>query len=212
MNNDWQLRGFPLMKDIIPVGKSGDYAIEHFTISESEAHSAMVRVTYNRDYLGRELFSGDFCKLTHGKTIVMTDTGGERYSNTEIVNKAHGNVLIAGLGLGMILTKILPKPEVKSVTVVEISNDICHLVLPHLAKYMGDFITKLRVDHDDIFRYTPTEKYETVYFDIWNDYSGDTYEQTKILHRRFSKYLNRNNGHYINSWMRWHMKDLHFGR
>jgi len=212
MNNDWQLRGFPLMKNIIPEGKSGEYAIEHYDIPEDKARLAITMATYNRDYLGREIFAGEFCKLKHNDSLIMSDSGGERYSNTEIVREAHGNMLIAGLGLGMILCSILPKPEVESVTVVEISYDVCHLILPHLSKYLGKHIEKLRVDEDDIYNYTPDRKYDMIYFDIWGDYSGDTYEDTKVLHRKFNKYLDRSNHPYMNSWMRWHMKDLHFGR
>lgn len=212
MDTKWQLRGFPLMKDIIPEGKSGEYAIEYYTISEDAAHLAVTMATFSRDYLGRHIFAGDFCKLTHSGKVIMSDTGGERYSNTEIVKVAQGNVLIAGLGLGMVLCAILPKTEVKTVTAVEISYDVCTLVLPHIAKHLGDSIIKLRVIVDDIFSYTPDGKYNTIYFDIWGDYSGDTYEETKLLHRRYSKYLDRTNGYYMDSWMRWHMKDLHFGK
>lgn len=210
MKDDWQLRGFPLMKDIIPEGQSGEYAIEYYTIPEDKARLAVTMATYSRDYLGREIFAGEFCKLTHKGNIIMSDSGGERDSNTEIVREAQGNVLIAGLGIGMVLCAILPKPEVKSVTVVELSHDVCHLVLPHLAKYLGKYITKLRIAEDDIFSYVPDHKYNVIYFDIWGDYSGDTYEETKVLHRRYSKYLDRTDGHYMQSWMRWHMKDLHF--
>ena len=180
MENDWRLRGFPLMKDIIPEGQAGEYAIEHYTIPEDKANLAVMRATYSRDYLGREIFAGEFCKLTHKGNIIMSDTGGERYSNTKIIGEAQRDVLIAGLGIGMVLCAILPKPEVKSVTVVELSNDVCHLVLPHLAKYLGEHLTKLRVDSDDIFSYTPDHKYDVIYFDIWGDYSGDTYEKTCV--------------------------------
>jgi len=210
MGKDWQLRGFPLMNSIIPEGKSGEYAIEHYNIPEDRANLEVTMATYHRDYLGREIFAGDFCKLTYKNHVIMSDSGGERYSNTQIVRVAHGDVMIAGLGIGMILCSILPKPEVNSVTVVEISHDVCHLVLPHLAKYLGEHIEKLRVEQDDIYTYTPDHKYNVIYFDIWGDYSGDTYEETKKLHRRYQKYLDRSNEHHMDSWMRWHMKDLHF--
>ena len=198
------------MKDIIPEGVSGEYAVEHYNIPEDKARLAVTMATYSRDYLGRQIFAGNFCRLKYNGSVIMSDTGGERYSNTEIVRVAHGDVLIAGLGLGMILCNILPKPEVKSVTVVEISNDVCHLVLPHLSKHIGEPMTKLCVEKDDIFSHTPSQKYNVIYFDIWGDYSGDTYEETKILHRQYSKYLDRKNGHHMDSWMRWHMKELHF--
>jgi len=141
---------------------------------------------------------------------MFSDCGGERQSNREITREAHGKVLIAGLGLGMILTTIVPKPEVEKVVVVELSQDVIDLVEPHIRNYLGEFSSKLEIVHSDIFDYIPTEKFNTIFFDIWGNYSGDTYEDTKKIHRKFSKHLDRTDSPYMDSWMRWYMKELHF--
>jgi len=208
MDSTW---GFPMMRDIIPEGKSGNCLIEHFTISEEEARFYEMRAIFNRDYLGRNISPGNFCRLRVNGSLMTSDAGGERASVTDVCREASGNVLIAGLGLGMILCKIVPKDTVKKVTVVEISQDVINLVEQPLRKYLGPESSKLEIILHDIWGLTPEHKYDTIFFDIWGDYSGDTYEETKRLHRRFSKYLDRTTKPYMDSWMRWHMKELHFG-
>lgn len=202
--------GFPIMKDIIPEGSSGNCQIEYFSVSEKDADFQSRMSIYSRDYLGRHIDSGDFIRLMVNKDIMFSDCGGERYSNYEIVHNAHGKVLIAGLGLGMVLTTIVPKPEVERVVVVEISQDVINLVEPHIRNYLGKLSQKLEIVKSDIYEYVPTGKFNTIFFDIWGNYSGDTYEDTKKLHRRFSKYLDKTDSPFMDSWMRWHMKELHF--
>jgi len=202
--------GFPIMQDILPEGKTDNASVEYFTISESEARMAVMKATYGRDYLGRDIYAGDFVRLLINNQLMFTDTGGERASNSNIVYEAHGKVLIAGLGLGMVLTAIVPKPEVEKVVAVEISPDVINLVEKHIRDYLGEFSPKLEIVCSDIYNYAPAEKFNTIFFDIWGNYSGDTYEDTKKLHRQFSRYLNRTDSPFMDSWMRWHMKELHF--
>jgi len=110
----------------------------------------------------------------------------------------------------MILCKILPKPEVEKVTVVEISQDVIDTVEKPLREYLGKDADKLEIVLSDIYDFKPAHKYNTIFFDIWGNYSGDTYEDTKELHRKFQRYLDRANKPWMDSWMRWHMKELHF--
>lgn len=201
---------FPVMQDIIPEGKSGDYAVEHFTVSEQEADLYLLRATYNFDYLGRHFEKGDFCRLKMKDSLITSDGGGERWSTVEVCNRAMGNILIAGLGIGMMLCRIVPKPEVESVTVVEISPDVINLVEEHIREYLGEASQKLEIVLGDIWEFVPAHKYNTMWFDIWGDYSGNTYEETKRLHKRFQKYVDRSSPPFVDSWMRWHMKELHF--
>jgi hypothetical protein len=63
------------------------------------------------------------CLRVNGR-LMMSDTRMEHYTNYKVVREARGNVLIAGLGLGMILHPILAKKEVLSVTVIEKYADV----------------------------------------------------------------------------------------
>lgn len=53
------------------------------------------------------------------KQVVMSDTPMEKHTNQEFLDAAHGDVLIAGLGIGLIVMPLLDDPEITSITVVE---------------------------------------------------------------------------------------------
>lgn len=202
---------FPEMQKIVPEGTSGEYHIQHFTISEGEASLYRTKSMFSRSFLGRFVKTGNFCRLKYGSQVLMSDCGGERFSNREVVQRAHGDVLIAGLGIGMVICPIVKKESVNHVTVIEISPDVINLVESHIREYLGEDSRKLTIINADIFDFKPTQKYDVIYFDIWGDYSGDEYPETKKLHRRFSRYLNRGDGnHFMDSWMRWDIKRLYF--
>jgi spermidine synthase len=63
----------------------------------------------------------------------MADSEPEMRDHYEAVARARGRVLINGLGLGMVLSAILAKPDVEHVTVVEVEPDVIALVGPHYA-------------------------------------------------------------------------------
>jgi spermidine synthase len=131
---------------------------------------------------------------------MMSDTPMEKRSNREVVFQARGDVLIAGLGIGMVLLPILAKPEVKSVTVVEKSQEIIQLVAPALYQQPG--AEKLTIVYKDVFDWRPEEgtKYDTLYFDIWPTIVEDNLDEMDDLHRIFRRY--RRKGSWMNSWMR----------
>jgi spermidine synthase len=78
--------------------------------------------------------------------VMMSDLYYERATCVEVVQRAHGDVLVAGLGIGMILHPILRKEAVRSVTVIEGYPDVVDLVLPTLPTS-----EKLTVVLDDIY-------------------------------------------------------------
>lgn len=122
--------------------------------------------------------------------VMMTDTEMERRTNRLFLMQANGDVLIGGLGLGMILLAAQAKEEVNSITVVEIHQEIIDLVVPQLP-----LNGKVNVICGDILDWYPPKgvKYDTIYFDIWNSVCDDNYEEMKKLHRRFARRLNREN-------------------
>ncbi len=93
----------------------------------------------------------------------MTDFLYERLTCVEVVERAHGDMLIAGLGLGMILHPILSNPEVNSLTVIEKYPDVIDLISPTLPRD-----PRVRVITDDIFTWGPPSnaRYDVIWFDI----------------------------------------------
>ena len=181
---------FPSMAKIVPPGDSGNVKIEHFTITKAASEETMIRM--HRDEYVPE---GTYARLLVDGEVMMSDTSFERRTNRGVLWRAQGDVLIAGLGLGMVLHAIAAKREVKSITVIEANPNIIRLVAPTVPK-------KAKVIEADIFAWRPAKgtKFNTIYHDIWLSVSTDTLDEMTKLHRTFCRYLAP--GGWQGSWMR----------
>jgi spermidine synthase len=188
---------FQKMCDIIPEGQSGNVKVKHFEVSRTESQFTALRAIGGRDSF---VSPGTYVHLYVGRHLMMSDTRMEKDSNKEVVCRAHGDVFIAGLGIGLILAPILANPEVTSVTVVEKYHEVVELVEPAIRKLPGG--EKLKVIEADILEWTPPkgQKWDVIYFDIWPDICTDNLEEMTTLHRRFAR--RKNPGGWIESWQR----------
>lgn len=188
----------PPMHKVLPPAAVGVAAVEHFTVSEHESRMTMLS---SRPAI-RSVPAGRYARLTVRNQVVMSDTRMERQSNYAVIRESHGDVLIAGLGLGMILTAILPKPDVRTVTVVEKEPDVIALVEPPLRAKLKD-ANKLTVLAADIHDYRTVSKFDTIYFDIWPEINGDNLPEMARLHQKFKYRLRRGDGltPWMGSWM-----------
>ena len=146
------------MEEILKDGKVGDFRLEHYEIKENDF--------YARVRIGIPI--GKYVRLIHGSECVMSDTPMEKRTNREFVANAHGNVLIGGLGIGLILLAIQDKEDVKQITVVEKNKEVIELVGSQL-----QLNSKVHIVNDDVFEYKPLFKYNTIYMDIWNYINED---------------------------------------
>ena len=157
----------------------GGWRIETFEIPEEYAR---MRNIFIKNPL-MKLEGGIYKKLINRiDGVVMSNTPMERKTHIEAINKAKGNVLVAGLGLGMYLQNIKDKKEVTSITVVEESKEVIELI----AKYFKD-CQKIRIINEDIFNYTPDIKFEFAFLDIWSDISEDNLVEFDILREKFKE-------------------------
>lgn len=190
--------------DIFPEKiQNGEAMITPFSIDQAEAFYFNVRRA--RDFSEGIVSSGEFVKLHIGKKLVMSDTDMEKRTNSEFVEKAHGRVLIAGLGIGLIIRNIVDKPDVKEIFVVEKSQDLIDLVHPRLTH------KKLFIIQGDIHEWLPLKEasFNTIYFDIWNEISTDNLSDIRFLERRFRKYLDKTDEkRFINSWVKEYLKKM----
>jgi len=133
----------------------------------------------------------------------MSDTMMEKKTNFEFTRRARGDVLIAGLGLGMIVLAIQDDPTITSITVIEKSIDVIELVTPQLP--LNDKVT---IIHDNIFAWKPKRgiRYDTIYFDIWPAICGDYYEEMKDLKRKFG-FRRRTKYSWMGCWREADMRD-----
>lgn len=127
--------------------------------------------------------AGNYKRLMRGDTVVMSNTPMEVRTNQPIIRRAHGSVLINGLGLGMALTAILAKPAVESVAVVEKSPEVIELVAPHFAD------PRVRIINADALDYKPPSgiRFNAVWHDIWDYVTADNLPQMHTLHRKYGR-------------------------
>lgn len=189
------------MVELIPEGKKGVASIHHITISKAESDFTSIRAMMH----GRDAFvpEGRYTQLFVGSTLMMSDTPMEKTSNHGVLRNAYGDVLIAGLGVGLILVPILRKADVKSVTVVEKYQDVVDIVEPALRANVPEAAGKLKVVTADIFTWSPpkADKWDTIYFDIWPDIVEDNLDEMAKLHRKYAKRKVSKNS-WMDSWKR----------
>jgi len=104
--------------------------------------------------------------------VWMSLTPMEAMSQKPGVDKAFGKVLIGGLGMGWLTLRVLEKPEVTSVTQVELDPDIMEFFsLPLLSRFPGRLKTIVGDIWEVLNRLNP-ESFDTILIDIWPTYTG----------------------------------------
>lgn len=188
---------FESMADVVPAGSNGSARVEHVIVTEEAAKFSALRAAINPHRRERPIEAGSLCQLFINGTMMMSDAANEHSTNSYVVYKANGDVLIAGLGLGMILLPICKKPEVRSVTVLENNVDVMSLVSAPIREALGKDAEKLTIFWADAFKYTPhkehTQKFDTVYFDIWPTITTASLPEITKLKRRYARRLRRDN-------------------
>lgn len=119
------------------------------------------------------LYSGGVGKGSASvRDVWMSVTPAEALSQRQGIRLAVGKVVLGGLGLGWSLEKILAKPSVKEVLVVEINQDIMDWYGADMCARLSDKYKKpvtFRVD--DALAHLGKHGTDTRYiYDVWADY------------------------------------------
>ena len=159
----WEVTG-------IPDGESGDYKVEQCTTTTGEP-SWLNYVNY------RNISEGDYTvlyrKFGESWLNIMQDTQQEYGEHDWLVERMSGDVLLGGLGIGMIHIPLLDSDDVTSVTIVEKEQDVIDLVWEHCARD-----ERFSIVHADINTWTPPEevdedgnpietRWDVVWMDTW---------------------------------------------
>lgn len=165
----------------VPVGVSGEWRIEEFEVVDDSLGE--IRAILKRDPF-EHVPPGKYKRLMRNSDVIMSNTPMEIETNIDFIRNAKGNVLINGLGMGMVLTAILDKPEVESVTVIESSPDVIALTGPTFIDH-----PKLTIINCCAFEYKPPKgkRYDAVWHDIWDYLCGDNVAEMRRLHRKYSR-------------------------
>ena len=141
--------------------------------------------TYTRLIRTRKAPNGHISSKT-----VMSDTTAETRDLLPLAREAKGEVLIAGLGLGVAIDLVMKDKDVKHVTVIEISQEIIDLVGGHFKDKYGD---KLTIINADILKWKAPKDahYDYCWFDIWDDICADNLKDMTKLKRKYAKKAKR---------------------
>jgi len=167
----------------LPEGRVGDWAIERFEITPDAAKLENLRLTFSG--AGYRMLQPGICtRLMHRSVLIMSDTRAEIRDHLEIIRRAKGQVLLNGLGLGMVLRACLLNQLVQHITVIEIAPEVIALVVPRLREQFGE---KFTAHEGDAFTWTPPRgtRYNVVWHDVWNDLCEDNLPEMHKLHRRY---------------------------
>lgn len=186
------------MSAILEDAQSGDFKIEHFTIDKNNLRAAIEGIPL-----------GEYVSLTHHRTCIMSNTPMEQRTNAHFVTWAHGDVLIGGLGLGMIVLAIQDKPDVKSITIIEKEPDVISLIE---AQPGVQFNEKVKIICGDVFTWKPEKgkKFDCIYMDIWPYINGDVYQKEMLpLKRRYAHWMkpkSESPDRFNTCWAEWYAK------
>lgn len=132
--------------------------------------------------------TGNYIRLIINGQTMMSNTPMEKRTSAEFVCNAYGDVLICGLGIGLVIMPLLESEKVKSITVIEKYQDVIDCVLPQIVSY--DTEGKLKVICQDCFDFDTKDKFDTIFIDIWAYINSDVYKEEMLpLKRKYRKFL-----------------------
>lgn len=184
------------MSEILAPAEKGDFRIQHFEVTEKDIRAMIDGI-----------LPGRYVKLTYNGQIVMSNTWMEERTNFEFCRNAHGDVLIGGLGIGMIVLAIQEKEAVKSITILEKFQDVIDLVAGQLP-----LNSKVKIIKADVFDWKPEKgkRFDCIYMDIWNYINSDIYnDEMKPLKRKWAHFLKplaESPNRFNKCWAEWYAK------
>lgn len=166
----------------LPEGESGKWKVSKFTVERQDVGLSNLRsIIAGAAY--RQVMPGSYTRLTYGGGVVMSDTDAEKYEHRPAL-AATGNVLVTGLGMGMVMPFLLCNPAVTAVTVIEKSPDVIALSAAHFAH------PKLTVIQADAHEWRPPKGtvYDFCWHDIWPELCVDNLKEMASLTRKFARF------------------------
>lgn len=166
------------MTEILKPGRVGSFAIENKIIRKGavlngyDRHGGRIKkIKYDFDY--------PTVRLSEGGNVWMSDSQLEVEAAAGAVEVARGDVLIGGLGIGLLPTLIKMRASIKSVDIVELHQEVIDLVFHQIAS------TKMRAVCDDVLHYLSTtdKRYDFIHIDIWGSITAPIREIDGVRQR-----------------------------
>jgi hypothetical protein len=170
-----------------PEARSGDVEVKRQVTTEERA-LVLNLDRKNVQLRGIRAYPGTFTYLFLGGEVWMSDTPDEVADHVPFIHAARGNVLVNGLGLGVVVQALLRKPEVTRIDVVEKSPDVARLIGPCFAQD-----PRFCLHVADAWEWTPPEglRYDWAWHDIWRDISPDNLAEFTRIRKRYFRVARR---------------------
>lgn len=150
------------MSHLLKEGKVGSFEIKKKIIPKGTILN-MYSSKEGRIFKGKYQFDYPLVTLDEDGYTWMSDSQLEMESIIGAIIAAKGDVLIGGLGIGLLPTLIKNNRNVKRIDIVELHQEVIDLVFPYIRS------KKMRIIKDDIFHYLDTteNRYDFIHIDIW---------------------------------------------
>lgn len=215
LESQFAMEAFPLMHTILSESKKGKAEIKYDkTDSEialffrNKALELAKKCDVHVKHFGLWDYSpGDitYTDLYIDGVAFMGDEPGERLTNMDLWCHAFGDVLIGGLGIGMVICGLAENPNINSITVLENSRDVIDLVGPTIEAFVKNKC-RLNIIEGDVFEYKSEKKFDTIYMDIWARLNPKNLPQYETLLSKYKSNL-REYG-WMECWAREFLQDV----
>ncbi len=168
----------------IPAGKSGIYEVANYTNETTDKNWQVYLELKSETHSSYNVLLKDGCPMP-----IMQDSEGEYNEHQWLWDNATGDVLIAGLGLGLINEVLINNDNVTSVTIVEISQDVIDLVWDHCKKDDRFNLVRADIETWDI---PDGSSWDVAWFDTWiSDNPLNTTEYKDLINTKFDSHCNK---------------------
>lgn len=180
--------------EAIPRGEDGLWSVKKLNLVKPFEGEDKGRKISLQPGVYTQLFRVTQATMHLSGDLVMHDFPEELRTHLDFMLKAHGKVLVSGLGLGCVARGLLANPNVTHVTVLENSKSVLRLVYPYMPHTV-----RLTILRADALRWTKETRqvFDCAYHDLWTDTSmGEPHLQ--IVHQQ------------LVLGMRHKVRDIHF--
>jgi hypothetical protein len=176
------------IKVSLPNSSIGDWCVHNYNCSLVDIFDHFSPGT-SKSHIGDENFS-EYTVLSHNKFgLVMVDSQKEFKEHELLWHNAKGNILIGGLGIGMVNEKLINMPNITSVTIVEKSEEVIALVWPYCKKDKRFNLVQADLD---IWEIPNNSFWDYAWFDTWlSTVNGDLGKYSYSLINKYSPYCDK---------------------
>ncbi len=103
----------------------------------------------------------------------MWDIKSERKIQYDLAHQAYGDVLVTGYGLGLVQGYLRHNPNVKSITTIEISEEVIQACKNQFGYITGDYII------ENFYTTNITKQFDCVIGDIWKEIVPESLDDYK---------------------------------